>query len=159
MAERDRGGIGRAQRLAAVVPADGLDDGRGGAGAGGQGGACGGVVDAEARALVEGAHGAARMLAGDGVDLVLAEGQRQDELAEVVEEARQVAVAGHAAAGLGDGAARRGHRQGVQVHLAAHDGAVAGHRLEEAVGAGLQGELADAQPADHDDRLAHALRL
>ena len=63
------------------------------------------------------------------------------------------------AAGGGDGGARAGDRQRVQVHLAAHDGAVAGHRLQEAVGAGLERELADAQPADHDDRLAHALRL
>ena len=122
-------------------------------------GAGDGVVDAERRALAQGAGGAARDVAGELVGRLLAEGQRDDELAEVVQEPGEVAVGAGVAAGRGDGGAGPGDGQRVQVHLAAHDRAVAGHRLQEPVGAGLQRELADAQPADHDDRLAHALRL
>jgi hypothetical protein len=159
VAESHAGGLGAEQRLAAVVGRDGADDALGRAGGGSQDAAGGGVVDAELQPLVQGAQGAAGMLAGDRVGLVLPEGQRHHQLAEVVQQAGQVAVARRAAGDGGDGGAGAGDGQRVQVHLPAHDRAVAGHRLQEAVGAGLQRDLADAQPADHDHGLADALRL
>ena len=117
-----------------------------------------GVVDAEQLALGGGALGAGLVLGGDRVERLVAEGERHDELADVVQEAAEVGDVGVGAGPLGDRLRRAGHRGGVQVQVADRAAAVAGGALKEAVGGGLEGELRDRLPADEGDRGADAAR-
>ena len=141
---------------AAVVPGDRRDDlGRDAPALGEEGaGEC--VVDAEALALEQHAVGALGRLGGELVARVLAEGDRQHVAPDVVQQAAQVrrVAVGPDLLGRRGGDGRDGDR--VQVQLAA--GAARARRaLEEAVGGGLQRELAQRLAPDEHDRLAHGL--
>ena len=98
------------------------------------------------------------MLAGDGVELLLAEGQGHDELAEVVQQAAEVRGLDVGAGALGQGAGDGGHLAGVHVQQPARRTAGARRELEEAADGGLEGEAPDADAADEGDGLAHGLR-
>ena len=140
-----------------MVERDGaLDVGRDARG-GGEQGAGRGVVHADVAALGAGAVAAVGVRLGDRVQPLVAEGQRQDELAAVVQQPGEVR---HVRVDTGAlGAARReaGDLDRVRVHLPARGVAVAGGPLEEAVGDRVQGEVADAAAADHHHRLADGL--
>jgi hypothetical protein len=116
------------------------------------------VVDAEALALELGARDADRVLAGDVVELGLAEGQGHHELAEVVQEAGEVRGLGVGAGALGEGAGDRGHLARVDVQEPPRGAAGAGRELEEAADRGLDGEAPDADAPDEVHRLAQGLR-
>ena len=148
----------RAGHAAAVVGADGLEHARLEERLAGEDLAGVGVVDAEALALELGARGADGVLAGDGVELLLAEGQGHDELAEVVQQAAEVGGLDVGAGALGQGAGDGGHLAGVHVQQPARRAAGAGRELEEAADGGLEGETPDADAADEGDGLAHGLR-
>ena len=96
---------------------DRLGDVRGQAPALGQQGAGHGVVDAEPLALELDARRAGGVLLGDLVDDVLAEGERQDELAHVVQEPAEVRALAVRAAGVGRCGGGDGDRDRVDVHL------------------------------------------
>ena len=116
------------------------------------------VVDAEALALELGAGGADGVLAGDGVELLLAEGQGHDELAEIVQQAAEVGGLDIGAGATGQGAGDGGHLACVHVQQPARRAAGAGRELEEAADRGLEGETPEVDAADEGDGLAHGLR-
>ena len=104
-----------------------------------------GMVDPEALALQERAAGADRVLAGDRVELRFAEGERHDELAEVVEQAGEVRR-------LGVGPARSARAPATAATWLAWTCSspreappVPGRELEEAAHGGLEGEAPDAR--------------
>ena len=152
----DAGGLG-AGDAAAVVGADGPEDARLEERLAGEDLAGVGVVDAEALALELGARGADGVLARDVVELLLAEGQGHDELAEVVEQAAEVGGLDVGAGALGQGAGDGGHLAGVHVQQPARRTAGARRELEEAADGRLEGEAPDADAADERDGLAHGL--
>ena len=103
------------------------------------------------------APGADRVLAGDRVELGLAEGQGHHELAEVVQQAGQVRSLAVGAGALGQGARDGGHLTGVHVQQPARGAAGARGQLEEAADGGLEREAPDAHAADEVDGLADGL--
>jgi hypothetical protein len=98
------------------------------------------------------------VLARDGVELLLAEGQGHDELAEVVQEAAEVSGLDVGAGALGQGAGDGGHLAGMHVQQPARCSAGARRELEEPADGGLEGETPDVDAADEGDGLAHGLR-
>ena len=120
-----------------MVPGDGRDDLGGDAPALGQQRAGQRVVDAEALALELDLLGAVAADRGDLVARLGAEGDRQQQLAHVVQQAAEVRPVAVGTDLLGGGGGDRGDGDGVHVQLAA--GAASARRaLEEAVGGGLQ---------------------
>ena len=152
----DAGCLG-AGHAAAVVGADRLEDARLEERLAGEDLAGVGVVDAEALALELGARGADGVLARDGVELLLAEGQGHDELAQVVQQAAEMGGLDIGAGALGQGAGDGGHLAGVHVQQPARRTARAGRELEEAADGGFEGQTPDADAADEGDGLAHGL--
>ena len=90
-----------------------------------------GVVDAEQLALCGRALGARLVLGGDGVERLVAEGERHDELADVVQEAGQVRDVRVGAGPVGDRLRRARHRGGVQVQVADRAATVPGARWKK----------------------------
>nr|WP_228430952.1 hypothetical protein [Baekduia soli] len=141
------GGVGR------VVGADGTGDVGVEARVGGEERAGLAVVDAELLALGTDAQRARGGVDRQGVDPVGAEGGREDELAEVVQEAGQVGGAGVDAGATGHLGRAGGDLDGMDVQLAARDAAGAGGLLEEVADGGLHGQAADRAAADERDGL------
>jgi hypothetical protein len=75
----------------------------------------GGVVDAQQLALGGGALGAGLVLGGDPVQRIGPEGQRHDQLADVVQQPAEVRDVGVGAGALGDALRGAGDGGGVQV--------------------------------------------
>ena len=116
-----------------------------------------GVVDPEHLALAGCTLGVARVGERDLVDGVLTEHEWQHDLADVVEQPCQVRGLDRGAAALGCCCGAGRDRDGVGVHLPARHAPAAGCPLEVAIGGGLQGDLAEAAPTDHRERLADRL--
>ena len=96
-------------------------------------------------------------LARQGVAGLLAEDLGQDELADVVQQAREVDGVARDARLLGRRGGADGDRDRVQVQLAARGAAVALGALQEAEGRGLQREAAQRAAADEHHGLADRL--
>lgn len=76
-----------------------------------------GVIDAQLAALGRGARGARGVLGGDRVEPVAAEGERQHELADVMQQAAEMRDVRGCAGPLGDRLRGPGDRGGVQMQV------------------------------------------